>query len=187
MSFINSRSWNRFRSVAIRAGLAIAIASAMLLIPTATLADSNQTYNVTATMTSGSTLTGTVTVDFTTGKVTGAVTVDGLTFTCPGGGGCVYEGSVPGTQGFEMGNTPQTYVFINFNTLSPGPPPSSITLNSGYTFCNNCAGIKGYDKATSGIATAVATPEPPEALLLLAGLGALGMLMLFRKKSEANA
>jgi hypothetical protein len=187
MSFINSRSWNRFRSVAIRAGLAIAIASAMLLIPTATLADSNQTYNVTATMTSGSTLTGTVTIDFTTGKVTGDVTVDGLTFTCPGGGGCVYEGSVPGTQGFVLEENLQTYVFINFNTLSPGPPPSSITLNSGYTFCDNCAGITGYDKATSGIATAVATPEPPEALLLLAGLGALGMLMLFRKKSEANA
>jgi hypothetical protein len=190
MNLMNTRSWNRIRSAAIRGSLAAAIACGMLLIPTATLADSNQTYNVTGTLASGGTITGTVTIDFTTGVVTtgpGGMTVDGMTFTCPGNGGCALVASVPGTEGFVIVDNSQTYVFIDWNDLAPGTVPPSIPLNSGSTYCKNCGGMTGFDKATSGIALAVATPEPPEALLLLAGLGALGFLLVYRRKPRANA
>ena len=190
MNWMNARTRNRIRSAALRVSLAAAIACGMLLIPTAALADSNQTYNVTGTLASGGTITGTVTIDFTTGVVTtgpGGITVDGTTFICPGNGGCALVASVAGTDGFAMVNNSQTYVFIDWNALAPGAPPNSITLNSGWTYCKNCGGATGYDDAISGIATAVATPEAPEALLLLAGLGALGILAMYRRKSQANA
>lgn len=189
MNSLNSRSWNRLFTVATRVFLAAGAACLMLLIPAAARADSTQTYNVTATLSNGQTVTGTVTIDFTTGNVTtgpGGITVGADTFTCPGSGGCVLTGSA-GQEGFGLYTSSTNYLVIVWNDLSGNPPPSSISIVDTSSYCVNCQGSDGHVYFTSATMTAVNAPEPPEALLLLAGLGALGAFVVVRRKPALNS
>ena len=190
MNSLNSRSWNRLVTVATRVFLAASAACLMLLIPATARADSNQTYNVTGTLASGQAVTGTLTVDFTTGMVTtgpGGITVGSETFSCPGAGGCAITNSIPGTDVFAIYNSTHDYVAFNFNDLTGSLPPSSFLINSNYSYCQDCGVVTGNSYFTSITMTPVNAPEPPEGLLLLAGLGALGAFVVVRRKPATNS
>jgi hypothetical protein len=160
-----------------RALFAVGFAALLLMVPAATRADSTQTYNVTGTLgASDSAVSGTLTIDFNTGKVTGDVMAEGQTFTCPGAGGCFVIPSIPGTSVISLEQSSTDFIDLNFVTISSSIPPSTINLTTS-SFCQDCGGTTGRIYMNSG-GSMVATPEPPEALLLLAGLGALGILIL---------
>lgn len=169
-----------------RIGLAMVFAAALLFLPVATRADSTQTYNVTGTLASGGTITGQITIDFTTDVITtgpGGITADGESFFCPNSGetGCTLGASFPGTVAFELALSSTNYLVIDWNAFSSSNPPSTINLDPGYSYCINCGGLTGTDALVSG--TAVSTPEPSDAALLLLGLGALGLMV--RRRSIA--
>lgn len=184
------RSRNWLRLVATRAFLSAGLACLLLLIPAATRADSTQTYNVTGTLADGDTVNGTITIDFTTGVVTtgpGGITVDGTTFTCPGAGGCTIAGSFTGTEAVGLYDSSTVNLVLDWNDLTGSLPPSSISINGGYSYCTDCGGTTTRSFFSTATLTAVQTPEPPEALLLIAGLGALGLFFVLRRKSTASA
>lgn len=190
MNSINSRNWNRLFAVATRGILAAGAACLMLLIPATARADSTQTYNVTGTLASGQTVSGTVTLDFTTGKVTtgpGGITVGAEDFSCPGVAGCIITNSIPGTDVFALFNTSHNYIAFNFNALSGSLPPSPFLINAGNSYCQNCGVVTGNSYFTSITMTPINAPEPSEGLLLLAGLGALGAFVVVRRKPATNS
>jgi len=192
MNSLNSRSWNRLVTVATRVFLAASAACLMLLIPATARADSNQTYNVTGTLQSSSgpiTVSGTLTIDFTTDKVTtgpGGITVGADTFSCPGNGGCTVINSIPGDDVFSLVGTGDYVAFV-LNAPSGGLNASNFSIIVNSSYCQNCDGVSGNNFFTSLTMTPVNAPEPPEGLLLLAGLGALGAFVVVRRKPATNS
>ena len=190
MNLTKSPNRNWLQTIAIRILFAAGIACLLLMLPTAALAGSTQTYNVTGTLADGDTVSGTFTIDFSTDAVTtgpGGITVNGTTFTCPGAGGCLLTNSFPGTDAIAFYDSSTVDLVLDWNVLAGTIPPSSITVNTGDSYCTDCGGATTRSFFSSATVTAVQTPEPSEILMLLAGLGALGALIVFRRKLAANA
>jgi hypothetical protein len=176
--------------VALRIAIAVGVACVLFLSPQAARADSTQTYNVTAVTTSGQTITGTLTIDFTTGLVTtgaGGIDVDGTMFSCPQAAKCHLRPASATSTVLRLVDGPSFLQFV-WNNLQPGgPAPANLTLISSHSYCKFCEDGNVFQRFTSGSAAAIQTPEPAEGLMLLAGLGALGLLFLRQRKTLPNA
>ena len=190
MSQLGPRNRGLARRVALRIAIAVGVACVLFFSPQAARADSTQTYNVTAVTTSGETITGTLTIDFTTGIVTtgaGGIDVDGTIFSCPQTAKCHLQPASAHSTGLRLVDGP-SFLQLVWNNLQPGgPAPANLTLISSHSYCKSCGDGNMFQRFTSGSATAIQTPEPAEGLLLLAGLGALGLLFLRQRKTLPSA
>ena len=162
---------------------AVLLLTATILIwPISSRADSIGTYDLSGLFQSGGSLSGTVTIDFTSDQVTsGNVTADGLTFTCPGSPGCAlnttYDGGT-GT-GFRSAGSGIPYLFLEWLTSSSDQSSMSLTAAIPSSYCDSClANGPTIDFLESGMATGsvVMTPEPSTCLLLVTGLLAIVFL-----------
>jgi len=189
MKLLGPRSCNFLRQVASRIAIAAGVACLLSIIPQAARADSTQTYNVTATTASGQTITGNVTIDFTTGLVTtgaGGIDADGTMFSCPQSAKCHLGPAFPDVTTLRLYDG-SSYLQLVWDKIgSGGPAPAAIALNSARSFCYFCGNDKGLDHFRRAKLTPITMPEPAEGLLLLAGLGALGLLFARQRKMTAN-
>ena len=189
MNLLGPRNRNFLNRVASRIAIAAGIACLLFFIPQATRADSTQTYNVTATTASGQTITGAITIDFTTGLVTtgaGGIDAEGTMFSCPQSAKCHLGPAFPDMTALRLYDG-SSYLQLVWDKIgSGGPAPADITLNSARSFCYFCGNDKGLDRFRRAKLTPITMPEPAESLLLLAGLGALGLLFARQRKTTAN-
>jgi hypothetical protein len=158
------------------------LASAFAMLPNVAYADSNNAYQVSGTLASGGTFSGTL--DFSYNSTTNQTvlinsnfTVDGSSFSCnglTGGNQCIVFDPF-GTDYFQVlsGNTLVVLDWSAFNLA--GTFPSTINFVGGYV---ETVGVKITDTVTGG--TGVTTPEP--SALFLLGAGLLGLIALSRRR-----
>src|SRR5580704_4160740 len=163
------------------------LASAFAMLPNVVRADSNNAYQISGTLASGGTFSGTV--DFSYNSKTGQTvitnsnfTVDGTSFSCNGltGGNQCLVFDPFGTDYFQVlsGNTLVVLDWSAFNLA--GAFPSTINFVGGYVAT---VGVKITDTVTGG--TGVSTPEP--SALFLLGVGLLGLIALSRRRLNLNS
>jgi len=189
MNLLGPRSGGFAKRVALRIAIAVGAACVLFFSPQVARADSTQTYNVTAVTTSGQTITGTMTIDVTTGLVTtgaGGIDVGGTIFSCPQSSKC-HLTPASGNAVLRLVDGP-SFLQLAWSNLQPGgPAPANLTLISSHSYCKFCGDGDTLARFSSGSAAAIQTPEPAEGLLLLAGLGAFGILFLRQRKALPNA
>ena len=166
--------------------LALAIFAAMLvMLPNTARADSTATYDVSGTLASGGTFSGTLEFDqngSTLQLINTSLTLDGNSYACSGAtsNNCAVFGPIP----FDWFTVQGSGTLVLLDWLSSGfnlsNPPATFTLLGGY--CLGC-GI-GVDFITSGQANIVGTPEPGSLLLL--GAGILGLALLSRRRLNSS-
>jgi PEP-CTERM motif len=165
------------------------LASAFVVLPNVAHADSNNAYQISGTLASGGTLSGTL--DFSYNSATGQTvltnsnfTVDGTSYSCnglTGGNQCVVFDPY-GTDYFQVlsGNTLVVLDWSAFNLA--GTFPSTLDFVGGYV---EIVGVKQTDTITGGTGSYVATPEP--SALFLLGAGLLGLIALSRRRLNFNS
>lgn len=166
MNLLRPRNRNFFTRVARRIHVAVGAACFLLLIPTTTRAGSTGTNDVSAKTASRSTNSGTITIDLTTGAVT------------TGEGGIIIDAG---------GSNPLPLVWSPVSTTDPASLDPIVDLSSSCVGCGGHKGQKGKEPSTSGTTLTVAVSEPAESLLLFTGLGALGILLVRRRRMTARA
>ena len=184
-----TRSQNRSALFARVFALALLV-SAFAMLPTVAHADSNNAYQISGTMSSGGTFSGTLDFSYNSNTnqtllINSNFTMDGTSFSCnglTGGNQCIVFDPV-GTEYFEVisGNTLTVLEWNGFNLA--GTFPSTINfISSGYV-----EPLDGgaWDYVTGGTATVIATPEPSAVFLLGAGL--LGLVALSRRRLSSNS
>ena len=164
--------------------LAMALfAAAFVLLPNIARADSTATYDISGSLASGGSFSGTLEFDqsgSTLQLIDTSLTVDGLSFSCSGAVSNLCTVYDPfGTSWVNIQGSGATFVLQwldgDFNISNP---PASFPFLSGY--CMGCGG-DGPDMITSGTATNV--PEPAQWTLLALGLGALALFSRRRSNS----
>ena len=158
------------------------LAAAFILLPGVVRADSTVTYNVSGTLLSGGTFSGSLEFDqsgSTLQLINSSFTLDNQSFACNGASSntcTVYD-----PFGLSYVNIPGQGALVVFNWLdgnfNMSHPPTSFNFLSGY--CLGC-GFLGIDFLTSGTATFVASPEPSPWMLL--GIGILGIGLISRRR-----
>jgi hypothetical protein len=159
------------------------LASAIVLLPTVAHADSNSAYQVSGTMASGGTFSGTLDFHYNsltsqTSLINSNLTVDGISYTCNGATGnqcVVFDPS--GTDYFEVENG-NNLVLLKWTPFNPsGPYPSTLNFVGGYVQIVN---VKTTDTVLGGTGKYVAAPEP--SALLMLGAGLLGLLAMYSRR-----
>ena len=158
----------------------------LILLPSTAHADSTATYNISGTLASGGTFSGTIEFDengSTLQLINSSFTLDGNTFTCGGSSSNTCTVFDPGPFSWAtIQGSPSLVVFqwldSSFNISNP---PATFSFLGGY--CLGC-GI-GLDLIASGQATVVATPEPASRLLLAVGI--LGLALLYSRRSNLSS
>jgi PEP-CTERM motif len=163
------------------------LASAVAMLPNVVRADSSNAYQVSGTLASGGTFSGTLDYDYNpltglTTLINSNFTVDGTSFSCNGltsGNQCVVFDPF-GTDYFQVlsGSTLVVLDWSAFNLAGTFPP--TINFVGGYV---ETIGVKITDTVTGG--TGVNTPEPSASLLLGAGL--LGLIALSRRSLNSGS
>jgi PEP-CTERM motif len=179
----------RKRTATVARVLALALlASAFVLLPTVAHADSNNVYNITGTMQSGGTFSGTLDFYYSsntnqTTLINTNFTVDGTAYSCNGITGanqCVVFDPY-GTDYF-LALTGNTLVVLDWNSFNlAGTFPSIINFTGGYV---QILGVKTTDYVVGGTGTLVPTPEP--SALYLLGAGLLGLIAMSRRKFNGD-
>jgi len=167
--------------------LALAIFAAMfVLLPNTARADSTATYNVSGTLASGGTFSGTLEFDqngSTLQLINTSFTLDGNSYACNGAtsNNCTVFGPLPFNWFTVQGST-GTLVLLDWLGLGfdLNNPPATFNFLGGY--CLGCG--FGFDSIASGQASIVGTPEPGSLLLLGAGL--LGLALLSRRRLNSS-
>jgi hypothetical protein len=187
-------------------------AAQMLILPLALAlacgaakADTIGTYDVSGTLTSGGTLSGTFAYDYsaTSGGINPItavdLTVDGVTFTgCPASGGTcnLYIGLDGGTQdGFTVNGPDGSFLQLSWDAVDMSTAP--VLTFSSTTICVDCNDSgqykdwgQYYDYLASGTAVdppGVPTPEGSSISMLLTGLLSLGAFLAWRSRQGKAA
>lgn len=175
---------SRLRTIARAAAMAL-LAAAFILLPTIARADSTATYDISGSLASGGTFSGTLEFDqsgSTLQLINTSLTVDGLQLSCNGASSnlCIVFDPF-GTSFVNIQGSGATVVLewldTNFNISNP---PASFPFLSGY--CMGC-GAPGPDMIMSGTANNVTAPEPAQWTLMALGLGALALFSRRRSTS----
>jgi PEP-CTERM motif len=176
---------HRTRTATLAKVLALALlASAIVLLPSAARADSNNAYQVSGTLASGGTFSGTL--DFQYNSITNQTTlinsnftVDGVSYSCnglTGGNQCVVFDPA-GTDYFQVVNG-NNLVLLKWTAFNPaGPYPSTLNFVGGYVQIVN---VKTTDTIIGGTGKYVTAPEP--SALLMLGAGLLGLLAVSSRR-----
>jgi hypothetical protein len=160
---------NSLRIPAFQLGVLLLIAAAALMLPSGLRADT-VTYNLTPTDTL-STDSGSVTGSFSLNTVTqilnGVIVADGITFTCTS---CAFMAPNGFTTdvGFQALGPGGSYVLLGWARVPS--LPSFLTFDPAHSYCQGCTA--NFDFFTAGD-SAMSTPEPGSALLLISGLAVL--------------
>ncbi|HEY0701652.1 MAG TPA: PEP-CTERM sorting domain-containing protein [Candidatus Acidoferrales bacterium] len=158
------------------------LAAAFILLPGVTRADSTATYDISGSLVSGGTFSGTFEFDqsgSTLQLINTTFTLDGLQFGCSGAASNTCQVFDPfGVSFVSIGQNGPNVVFTwldsNFNILNP---PNSFNFLGGY--CTGC-GYFGIDGFLGGTATKVTSPEP--GVFLMLGLGLVALAILSRRQ-----
>jgi hypothetical protein len=173
----------------------LAIIAAIVLWPAAAHADSYIDYTVDGTFDSTGTLSGTFTIDTTSGQISSAnILADGVNFTCPGGslGTCVLYTTLDGgiSAGFVAGD-PSESLYLSWPDSADLSGFALTTEEAGVTigsYCEGCTAPGVQDFLASGNAIDAPpanAPEPGTWVLLLAGLAAMGFIGLRRREAAS--
>jgi hypothetical protein len=189
MSKFNVTHLHNRTALLVRVFALAVLASAFAMLPNVVYADSNNTYQISGTLASGGTFSGTL--DYSYNSATGQTvitnsnfTADGTKFSCSGltGGNQCLVFDPFGVDYFQVlsGNTLIVLDWSAFNLT--GTFPSTINFVGGYV---ELLGVKQLDTITGGTGSYVTTPEP-NALFLL-GAGLLGLIVLSRRRLNFNS
>jgi PEP-CTERM motif len=189
MSKFNVTHLHKPTALLVRVFALALLVSAFAMLANVAYADSNNTYQISGSLASGGTFSGTV--DFSYSSKTGQTvitnsnfTVDGTSFSCNGltGGNQCLVFDPFGTDYFQVlsGNTLVVLDWSAFNLA--GTFPSTINFNGGYVAL---LGVKQLDTITGGTGSYVATPEP--SALFLLGAGLLALIALSRRRLDFNS
>lgn len=157
-------------------GLIFATLVALLaILPAAARADSNTTYDISGTLSNGSSFSGVLDFDTNSSGVTtlvnSAFTIGGINFTCNGASSntCIVQD--PGLYQYFQALSGTSLVVLTWNPINFLNPPPNFSFNGGY--CMNCS-VTGLITVTGG--SGVAAPEPSAFAMLLLGLVAFSFL-----------
>jgi hypothetical protein len=188
MSKFNVTHLHNRTALLVRVFALTVLASAFAMLPNVAYADSNNAYQISGTMASGGTFSGTLDFSYNSATRQTVLTnsnfkVDGTSFSCNGltnGNQCVvFDPS--GTDFFQVlsGNT---LIVLDFSAFNPaGTFPSTLNFVGGY----ENVGSARADTVTGGTGSYVATPEP--SALFLLGAGLLGLIALSRRRLNFNS
>lgn len=160
------------------------LAAAFVLLPATANADSTATYQVSETLASSGTYSGTIELDHSTSTglttlINTNLTVDGISFSCNGqtaGNQCLVYAPV-GPDYFQVVSGTQLFL-LEWNAINlAGPYPPTLAFITGY--CLACSGPR-RDAVEGGTGTYVATPE--NSTVLLFGVGLLAIVLLSRRR-----
>ncbi|MGH9758979.1 MAG: PEP-CTERM sorting domain-containing protein [Candidatus Acidiferrales bacterium] len=149
----------------------------VLFVPGTAKADSQVTYNVSGSLGTAGTLSGSFTLDFgasSTTLVSSILNVGSDSFSCPGATGAFctfYTGPI---DGINIGST-GSYVQLLWSSTGFSSSTTGFSMSSGYLQ------FGGQRYALTGGSAAAVTPEPATWLLMLTGAGLLGFLGLRRR------
>jgi hypothetical protein len=175
---MSDRSYRRIP--AFRLGALLLTAAFALVFPASLRADT-VTYNLTPTdtlSTDNGSVTGSFSLNTVTEKLNAIIVADGITFTC---NSCALlsPNGFTTDEGFQALGPGGSYVLIGWARIPS--LPSFLLFDPAHSYCQGCTA--NFDFFTAGD-SAVSTPEPGSALLLISGLAALPFLRRRRSDSQ---
>ncbi len=172
----------------VRVVAGMVLAAAFVLLPATAHADSTATYQISGTLASGGSYSGTIELDHSTSTglttlINSNLTVDGTAFSCnglTGGNQCLVYAPV-GPDFFQVLSGAHL-LLLEWDPINlAGPYPSTLTFITGY--CTTCSGA-GSDWVTGGTGTYVTAPE--NSTVLLFGVGLLAIALLSRRRLNSH-
>lgn len=170
----------RYRQIPVfKLGALLLMGAVSLMLPSGLRADT-VTYNLTPTDTlqDGSSVTGWFSLNTVTQTLNGVIVADGMTFTCTSCALLAPNGFTTDV-GFQSLGQGGSYVLLGWARVPS--LPSFLTFDPAHSYCKGCTA--SFDYFATGD-SAMSTPEPGSALLLISGLAVLPFMR--RRRSESR-